>query len=210
MRLVLILSLAILSGVSLAVSGCGGGQARTEGTAASATATAAKVEQAGVHLDALTQSMTNIREISMGTDLKVVYKAFANDHAAVTNDVVAINKGIEATETKARSQADEWNRQNATIQDPELRAATAKRLTELRLAVDGLIASSGQFQSVSGAYLVRTAEIKRVLDVDLTTGGIAAIKPSLTKAIDGVGSLTTSFADVSAKVKAIVDMLAAK
>lgn len=208
MRQVLVLPLVPL--LSVALIGCGGGQARSDSTAATAAATSASVQEAGLSLDGLTQALTNFRGASASADLKQIYKSFASEHDAVAKAIAAVTKGATSTEAKARAQLDEWNKLTATIQDPELRASTTTRSASLRTAVEELASSHGVFKSTSGAFLTRIGDIRKVLDLDLTTGGIAAIKPSLTKAIDATGGMKTGIADLAAKVKTITDLLARK
>lgn len=205
-----IASFAPLALLILTLAGCSTGQQRTSSTSSAAANTSTLVTTAGIHLDSLTQSMSNLRGAVPGADLKALFKAFGSDSDAVSKSITAVGSSADTTEQKGRTQLEEWNKQTATVQDPDLRAATAKRGGELRTAIEALAASNSSFKKIGAAFTGQIGDIRKVLDLDLTLAGISSIKPTITKAIDSVGGLKGAFNDVAAKSKAITDLLATK
>jgi len=210
MRTSIVLSIASLFSAGLLLASCGSGIARTDSTVAAATSTSAQIEAAGAHLDGLNQSLVNFRGAGAGADLKAIYKSFTDNSGAVNKDITAVSTGASSIEQKARAQLEEWNKQNATIADAELRASSAKRSGDLRVATDALTASNTAFTTIGGDFTTQINDIKKVLDLDLTAAGISNIKPTISKAVDSVTSLRGAFADVAKKAKTISDMLASK
>jgi len=210
MRTPFALSIATLLGAGLLLAGCGGGTDRTDSTAAAATSTQETVQAAAIHLDALNQSLVNFRGAGAGADLKGIYASFTDNTAAVSKDITAVNSGASDIEAKARAQLEEWNKQNATITDADLRAASAKRSGELRIATDALAASNAAFGTTGSTFATQIADIKKVLDLDLTLQGVENIKPIIGKAVESVTSLKGGFADVAKHAKTISDMLVSK
>jgi hypothetical protein len=116
MRHLLVLSLS-----ALLLASCGGGQSRTNNTATMAATTATSLQNAGLSLDSLVQNLTNFRGATATADLKNIYKSFVGDHDAVSKSIAMATKSAEGTEASARAQLEAWNKEIATIQDPELR-----------------------------------------------------------------------------------------
>lgn len=210
MRTSIVLSIVSLCSIGLLLASCGSGIARSNSTAAAATSTSAQIEAAAAHLDGLNQSLVNFRGAGAGADLKGIYKSFTDHSGAVNKDITAVSTGANSTEQKARAQLEEWNKQNATITDAELRASSAKRSGDLRVATDALSASNTAFTTIGADFTTQINDIKKVLDLDLTPAGISNIKPTISKAIDSVTSLKGAFTDVAKKAKTISDMLASK
>ena len=210
MRTTFALPLVALLSCGVLITGCGGGTERTQNTVGAASATVAKVDAARIHLDGLTQTLTNFRGATAGADLKGLYKSFLSQHDNVTSAVNAVNASADATEAKGNTQLTEWNKQISTIQDEDLRAASAKRSSDLRMALTNLTTSKSSFATVSSGVLGQLGDIKKALDADLTTAGVTGIKPTLSKVVESMGNLKSSFLDVSAKAKVITDLLASK
>jgi hypothetical protein len=205
------LSVVTLLGAGLLLSGCGGGgAARTESTAAAAASTSEKITEASQRLDSLSQTLVSFRGAGPTADLKGLYTTFETDSAAVNKALAEIAAGADSTEQNGRTQHEEWNKQTATITDPDLRASSAKRGGDLRMAIEALASSNTSFKSVSSAFTTQIGDIKKVLDLDLTVAGIENIKPSINKAVESVSGLKTATADVAEKSKAITDLLATK
>ena len=210
MRTSIALSLASLLSAGLLLVSCGSGRARTNSTAAAAASTSAQIEAADAHLDGLNQSLVNFRGAGAGADLKGIYKNFTDNSGPVNKDITAVSTGARSIVQKARAQLEEWNKQNATITDAELRASSAKRSGDLRVATDALSASNAAFTTIGGDFTTQINDIKKVLDLDLTPAGVSNIKPTISKAVDSVASLKGAFADVAKKAKTISDLLASK
>jgi len=142
--------------------------------------------------------------------LKAIYAGFTSNASAVTKDITDVSAGASSIEKKARTQLEEWNKQNATITNADVRAASAKRSGDLRIATDALAASNTAFTATGSTYATQINDIKKVLDLDLTLAGVENIKPIISKAIDSASSLKGAFADVAKHAKTISDMLASK
>jgi hypothetical protein len=208
MRTTLTLSLVSLFGLGVFLTGCG--ETRTEGTATASAATEAKVGESNNHLDGLSQSLVGLRGASAGADLKGLYKSFTTNREEVIAAIASVSSSAATVEQNGRVHLQEWNQQIATLQDPDLRVASAKRSGALRIALDELAASSAVFKGVGSDFTAQINEINRVLGLDLTVEGINHLKPSISKAVESVQVLRESFADVARKSKVITDMLAAK
>jgi hypothetical protein len=188
---------------ALGLSACGSGQDRTANTIQANDSVAAEVKQSKQDLDQVVGTLRNLRDAGDNTDLKKIYAELKDRASAFDAALAAVQDGATASVAAGKSQLDAWHTQSDSYSDPALRDSSAKRQADLRLASDALATSSAKLNQATGAYKASLNQTINALDQDLSQPGIAAIKPTLTRIIDGGPDMQTILADVSDKSRAM-------
>ncbi len=188
---------------TLALAGCGSGQDRTAATVQANNSVVTEVKTSQQDLDQVVGNLRNLRDADGNTDLKRSY-ADLKQHASDFNDALTeVQSGVAASLDASKTQITAWHTQSDAYTDPALRDSSAKRQADLRLASDNLTASMTNLNAATGAYKGSLAQIINALDQDLSQPGIQAIKPSVSKIIDGAPNMQDILADVAGKSQAV-------
>lgn len=134
-------------------------------------------------------------------DLVPQYKAFAGATKKLTSLSESVDK--QAAEMKERADAyfAEWDKGMTNITNPDLRKTSEVRRGKVSSAFDEVAQSLGKSKDAFDPFLSDLKDIQKVLELDLTQGGIKSIQKIAKSAIahgeDLRAALTDAAGDIS-------------
>jgi hypothetical protein len=201
----LIARAAIFLAMIAAVAGC---QSKPQpasltrgANAAQAIETAASTIQTGrAQINTTLAALRNLTE--RPADIPAQYAVVREQFAALRTTAAQISSLADEMRVKNDAYLAEWGRQVATISDPDLRQAGFDRRAETAARLKEIFSG---FQTVKADYAVfqkHLADIQTALGADLSTAGLNAIKPFVTKATLAAEPLKASLDELTADFRA--------
>ena len=174
-----------------------------------AEATAVNLQDSGDRIATLQklldEVMTSLNDLvdNPHADLMKQYKHF--DTAKTRLDASA--KKVRATAEQIGKDRDSysktWSEQLGKIKNREMKAASQARMDDVRGALDSILTS---YQSVHASYTPFSSDLRdvqTVLGVDLSSSGLAIVRPAVRRANDHVGPLKASLDDLGRQFRAL-------
>lgn len=126
------------------------------------------------------------------TDLRPQFKQYN----AQLHDVVATAKEIGAARRSMGERSKEffaaWDAQIAKINNEDIKARSLERKNEVGQKLETLKRSYTEAESAFRPFIADLQDVQKYLSVDLTAGGLAAIKGTVAKANTDAGPLNAS------------------
>jgi hypothetical protein len=97
----------------------------------------------------------------------------------------------------------EWDAQLALINNEDIRARSQARKTEVTQNMDDIKRNYAEAETAFRPFLTELQDVRKFLSLDLTPGGLAAIKPSVTKAKANAAQLTASITQLTEEFRAL-------
>jgi hypothetical protein len=136
-------------------------------------------------------------------DLRPQFKQFN----ANLNDVESAAKDISAARHSMGEKSKEffaaWDAQLAQINNEDIKAQSQARRTDVTKRLDSIKRSYTVAADAFRPFLSELQDVRKYLSVDLTPGGLAAIKPTVTKAKVDAVQLTSNITQVAEEFKAL-------
>lgn len=171
--------------------------------------TAADIQKAANRIAALPgqiqQTMTSLNDLvnKPQTDLRPQYKQF-NAHLS---DVESAAKDIAAARRAMGEQSKEffaaWDAQLAQINNEDIKSRSQARKAEVAQRLDDIKRSYTEAEVAFRPFMNELQDVQKYLSVDLTSGGLAAIKGTVTKANTDSVSLNASITKLANDFKAL-------
>ena len=171
--------------------------------------TAANLQDSGDHI-ATTQKLLNDVMTSLNdlvdnphTDLTKQYKRFDAAKTKLDASAKKVRSTAEQIGKDRDSYAKTWSAQLGKIKNDEMKAASHARMDEVNGRLNDILTT---YQSVHASYTPFSADLKdvqTVLGVDLSTSGLAIVRPAVRKANDHVGPLKASIDDLERQFRAL-------
>jgi hypothetical protein len=180
-----------------------------------ANATALRVEAVGgaagqtqLRLDQTLDALEQIAATAT-QDPQPAFRAFSTAFARFQSELQRLASERARLDSTSQTWFAEFQRQNAAIQDPELREQGEQRLADLRARTTDTSARFARFLEATRGFETRLADLRLYLGNDLTPAGIDAVTGRIrTTAQEGrelaadLGELSKSATDLAAPLRA--------
>ena len=136
-------------------------------------------------------------------DLRPQFKSFSSQLADMESDAQNI---ADARRNMAKSGKEffaKWDEQLATIQNEDIKARSQSRKDEVAQKLTAIKLSYTQAEMSFKPFLANLKDVQKSLSVDLTPGGVAAMKDTAAKAAQEAGPLKDSAAKLAADFQAL-------
>jgi len=187
-------SVLILGAAFLTLVGCvSSGYKKSEAAAASLQMAAGEVQAESRGLDATLSSLNDLVN-KPPADLKLQYEGFGNnlDHliASVRRNEAALHRVGE----KSAAYFQSWDEDLATMNFEAVRTRSQERKTEVTADFDSVYRRYRETQSTMQPLLDYFQDIRKALGIDLTVGGLEAMKPTISKVNENSSKVQTALA----------------
>jgi hypothetical protein len=166
------------------------------------------------------QGQSRALEVTMGSlddlvnkpepDLKPQFKRFSKS----LDNLAGYARRNERSQARVRDKSadyfEEWDKQIATMNYENIRSHSQERKTEAINSFNSVNIRYRESQDAMGPLLSYLYDVRKVLDTDLTPGGIDAVKPIVSKARENadrvqlaLGRLTTELASSGAHMSSV-------
>jgi hypothetical protein len=132
----------------------------------------AEVQRANASLDAL----------AAGGNLEPAYKQYTASVSSLKSQGDRARQRGQQMRANQRAYVENWQKEMATISDPDLKAGAAARQQAIKANFDHLSATAQAVGDAYRPYLATLQEIQKALANDLTPAGVDAAKPAMAKA----------------------------
>ena len=200
-----LVSLAASAGVAVLLAvGCASTAGFNQGniTAAKIQSTSDQIAALPGQLDKTLASLNNLVSQPQ-PDLRPQYKEFAANVAAVQSsakDLATARAKIASDQTEFFAR---WDQEITQIQNQDIKAASQKRRDEVARNLTAIKTSYAQTDMAFKPFLADLSDVQKYLSVDLTPGGIAAIKGPVAKAGQDAVPLKASLANLAADFRTL-------
>jgi outer membrane murein-binding lipoprotein Lpp len=171
--------------------------------------TAAHIQTAANHIAALPaaidQTLASLSNLvnQAAADLRPQYKAFVFNLAVVEDaGKEIVDARIELGE-KGKAYFAEWDSQLAQIKNENIKARSQSRKNEVAQQLQAIKKSYAEVELVYRPFMSSLKDVQKYLSVDLTPGGVAAIKDTVTKAVADADPLNASLAKLANDFKTL-------
>jgi chorismate synthase len=126
-----------------------------------------------------------------------------------------VQQSFESMSARSKQYFARWEKEAATIQNEDVRAQSAARKAEVSSALDNVKRLYAETQTTFRPFMSDLRDIQKYLGTDLTTGGVAAMRNTTTKATanaakvkESVKSLATEFRKLGASMAPVAEATA--
>jgi hypothetical protein len=172
--------------------------------AANATQSAADaVAQTSTRVTDVLASLNNLTFKSQG-DLRKQYDAFVSATASLGKSMDNLETKVRAMRDAAATYSENWSNQLTLIHAEDIRQRGTERMNEVTAKLKDMDASYGGVKSALNPFMSDVKDIQTYLGTDLTAGGLASIKDTVSKTKvdavplrDSIKKLQASFSNLS-------------
>jgi len=136
-------------------------------------------------------------------DLRPQYKAFVFNFAVVEDAGKEIVDARIELAQKGKAYLADWDAQLAHIKNEDIKARSQNREKEVADQLMAIKRSYAETEMVYRPFISGLKDVQKYLSVDLTPGGIAAIKGTVTKAVADAVPLNASLVKLANDFKAL-------
>jgi acetylglutamate synthase len=171
-------------------------------TAADIQAAADRIAAGPAQIDAVLASLNDMVDKPQA-DLRPQYQLFADNVAKVEAAAKAIAANRKSMGERQKEFFAKWDEQLAQIKNEDIKARSQSRKDEVNKNLLAIKTSYLEAATAFKPFMANLKDVQKYLSVDLTTGGIAAIKDTVTKVNESAVPLKTSIAKVAEDFKAL-------
>ncbi len=136
-------------------------------------------------------------------DLSRQFRTFSSELKSLESNATQVSTEAKAMKSKSAAYFDRWNQELATIQNEDIRNRSEARQKEVAARFEGIAANYSNAEAEFRPFLSDLRDVQRFLATDLTSGGIAAVKPFANKANEDAVPLRKSLAALAEEFKAM-------
>jgi phage-related protein len=136
-------------------------------------------------------------------DLRPQFKAFSSQLAEMESDAQDIADARRSMAKSGKEFFAKWDEQLAQIQNEDIKARSQSRKEEVAQKLNAIKLSYSEAAMSFKPFLAGLKDVQKSLSVDLTAGGVAAMKDAAAKATQDAGPLKDSAAKLAAEFKAL-------
>jgi len=193
-----LITLALAAGLTLAVAGCAS-SGYQQGTKAAETIQAA-ANRIGAMPGRIDQTLGALNDLveKPQPDLQPQFKAFNAQLAGMVSEGQAVAAARQKMATQTKEFFATWDEQLAQIQNEDIKARSQSRKEEVAQKLLAIKRNYSECEMAFRPFLRDLQDVQKYLSVDLTTGGVAAMKTTAGKASQHAAPLKsdlTSLAD---------------
>lgn len=143
-------------------------------------------------------------------DLRPQYKTFASNITALQSAAKKLSAARTDIASKEKEYFAEWDQEIAQMQNADIKAISQSRRDEVAKNLASLKTSYAQTDMAFKPFLADLQDVQKYLSVDLTAGGLAAIKDPVAKANQDAGPLKDSLTQLAGDFKKFGDSLSSR
>jgi len=165
------------------------GSQKAESTAMSMDGLRGAVETLKTKVNAAAGSLATVVEKG-AVDPKAPFEQYKKDVAAVVDALAKAESNLKTMKSEGATYFAEWEKQAATIQDPDLKAAAGERRTRLAKAIEDVSAAMDAARAEITPFATKIQDVQTYLSNDLTPAGIESIEgksKEISKGADAIG-----------------------
>jgi outer membrane murein-binding lipoprotein Lpp len=136
-------------------------------------------------------------------DLRPQYKQFKADVADVESAAKDIGAARRSMGEKSKEFFATWDAQIAKINNEDIKARSVERKNEVAQKMENIKRSYTEAETAFRPFMAKLQDVQKYLDVDLTAGGLAAIKNTVMNANADAGPLKVSILKLADDFKAL-------
>jgi hypothetical protein len=170
--------------------------------AAGIQATADRIAASSGQIDAVLASLNDMVEKPQA-DLRPQYKQFTANLSALESSAKEVAAGRQSMADKQKELFAKWDEQLAQIKNEDIKARSQSRKDDVNKSLLAIKTSYLDAATAFKPFMANLKDVQKYLSVDLTTGGIAAIKDTVAKVNQSAVPLKTSIAKVAEDFKAL-------
>jgi hypothetical protein len=175
-RLLVLVVLAAPGALAM-LGGCAStGMERSAKASSTMRAVEADYRQVPVQVDATASALRELIRPGQ-SDVKKAYRNYADHVDAMQNLGERLDKHSAQMKARGRDYFEEWEKQGDSYANPQIRALSEQRRTDLSQAYTRVTEASTGARSSLDTYLADLKEIRSYLSNDLTPKGLASITP---------------------------------
>jgi septal ring factor EnvC (AmiA/AmiB activator) len=138
------------------------------------------IQEAKPQVDAMLASLEDLTRAQ--GDMRPAFKKFSETLNETEKVAGRTRKTAQTIREKEAEYFAEWQTQSEQIANPQIKAATQARQTEVKTKLSGLSQTGKRAGDLYDPFIGNMKDIRTYLSNDLTTGGVKKIEPTIEKA----------------------------
>jgi hypothetical protein len=198
-----LISIVVAAGFALVIAGCA-----TSGYDAG-TKTAANIQDAANRIAAvpglIDQTLGAMNDLIQNPqpDLRPQFKKFSSQLDSMISEAKDIGDARRSMDSKGKEFFAKWDEQIAQIHNEDIKARSQSRKEEVSQKLLAIKRSYSEAEIAFTPFVSDLKDVQKFLSVDLTTGGLAAIKSPAANAVKNAGPLKDCCVRLAADFKAL-------
>jgi hypothetical protein len=171
--------------------------------------TADQIQTAAGRIDALTGkidvTLTSLNDLveKPQADLRPQFKTYSDNVTGVETSAKEIADARRKMGEQGKVFFDKWDQQLAQIQNEDIKARSQSRKDEVAKKLQTIKMSYTEAEMAFRPFMADLKDVQKFLSVDLTTGGIAAVKGPAAKANTNAVPLKAAITKLASDFKAL-------
>lgn len=137
------------------------------------------------------------------SDLRPQYKAFVGNLSDMESAAKEIVDARMAVGERGKAYFADWDAQLAQIKNEDIKARSENRKNEVAEKLQSIKKSYAEAEVAYRPFMSELKDVQKYLSVDLTSGGVAAIKDTLAKAVADAEPLKASLTKLADDFKSL-------
>jgi hypothetical protein len=198
-----LIALTLTAGLALALAGCASSGYQK------GTKTGANIQDAANRIGALSgrvdQTVAALNDLvgNPQPDLRPQFKTFSSQLAGMVSEAEDIASARSKMAANSKEFFAKWDEELALIRNEDIKARSQGRKEEVMQKLQAIKRSYAEAEMAFKPFLADLRDVEKFLSVDLTTGGIAAIKDTAANAAKDAGPLKASITKLGEDFKAL-------
>jgi hypothetical protein len=197
------LPLTVLIAVATLLAGCAStGFDQGNKTAANIQSAADQIGSLPAMIDKTLASLNDIVE-KPAADLRPQYRSFVENLTAVQSTAKGVADTRRAMGEKDKEFFAKWDEQLAQIKNEDIKARSQSRKDEVKQRMLAIKRSYTEAEMACQPFMSDLKDVQKYLSVDLTTGGVATIKDTISRVTQSSGPLKFSITKLAEDFKTL-------
>lgn len=171
-------------------------------TAQDIQSAATQITNVSAQLDSTIKAMNALVDAPQ-SDLRPQFKDFSSSLASLQAGVQRVASLRSAMAENGKTFFDEWDQQLAVIKNEDIKARSEARKAEVSQKLMDIKRSYAEAETAFKPLMSDLQDVQKYLSVDLTTGGLDAIKEPAAKATADAAKVKTTIASLADSFKAL-------
>lgn len=130
-------------------------------------------------------------------DPKPHFQKYTKDVESVVDGLSRIESGLKSMKSQGQAYFAEWEKQAATIEDPDLKKSAEDRRARLVKAVDGVSTAVDAARAEIQPFVTKIRDVRTYLSNDLTPAGIESVEDKSKRITNDAESIGEKLDDVA-------------
>ena len=191
----------------IGLCGCFGssGQSRASSTSSSIQHAITQAEPIAPGIDTVVANLEALQGSS--ADLKQAYADLQKSAKALATRIAALKQDVASVRQYGTTYAADWEKKLATVENPDIAATSKVRLDQLRAGIERLSLAESDYNTITEAFANQLRDLKTALDLDLSPGGVAALRSAIGASIAAAPGVKQQAATVIDRLRGLEDFL---